>query len=346
MSLDATSSSRLLDLEHLDVGTLIVPNLMDCYQQRLNSTNWVDELSGWCVSNECEQISLQEFACNFFYCKTIGKLKARAVTSTRRIIIAHPKIRAKTDSALYPKYCFYKLLLHHPWHSEHSWGENIRSVQQWESFAADTSLGDFDTALLNFVPDDANDIMLSQEDDQTEFENWTRLMNEREQVLRFDNTAWEQIHDYDTNITTALHDGQRSEETLLQFDEAGPEILLDNHQQRIVLEFCERGGLCIMTGAGGYGKSQVNMAIKQKLGNLVAVTAMTGKAGSLINGCTLHSVANLPIKKQHKCALSPGTLGRFQKSLEGVTHIIVDEFTMMSQETLYFLDMRLKMIFL
>ena len=84
------------------------------------------------------------------------------------------------------------------------------------------------------------------------------------------------------------------------------------------------------------------MAIKQKLGKLVAVTAMTGKAGSLINGCTLHSVAHLPIKKKHKCAMSKGSLGPFQKSLEGVTHMIIDEFTMMSQETLFFLDMRLK----
>jgi ATP-dependent DNA helicase PIF1 len=81
---------------------------------------------------------------------------------------------------------------------------------------------------------------------------------------------------------------------------------------------------------------------KQKFGNLVLVTAMTGKAVSLIDVCTLHSVAHLPIKKQHKCALSKGSLGPFQKSLEGVTHVVIDEFTMMSQETLFFLDMRLK----
>jgi hypothetical protein len=91
----------------------------------------------------------------------------------------------------------------------------------------------------------------------------------------------------------------------LRIDDVNP-VMLDDHQQRIVTKFCERGGLCIMTGVGGHGKSQVNMAIKQKLGNLVVVTAMTGTAVSLINGCTLHSVAHFPIKKQHKCALSKG----------------------------------------
>ena len=341
LSLDATSGSRLLDLEYLDIGTLIVPNLFDCYRRRLSSENWIEEMKGWCDSDECKQISLQEFACNYFYCKAIGKLRERAVNSTIRIVIAHPKLRAKPDSALYPKYCLYQLLLHHPWHSDHGWGENLQSVATWESFAADHSLGEFDTALMNYVPDDANDVLLSQEDDQTEFENWARLMNEREQVLRFHNTTWAQMHEYDTNVATKLHVA-KSEAVLLRVEDVNPAIMLDDHQQRIVTEFCERGGLCIMTGAGGYGKSQVNMAIKQKLGKLVAVTAMTGKAGSLINGCTLHSFAHLPIKPKHKCALSKGSLGPFQKSLEGVTHIIIDEFTMMSQETLFFLDMRLK----
>ncbi len=235
-----------------------------------------------CNSDACKQTSLQEFACTFFYCKTIGKVKARALNSTRRIVIAHPKLRANPDSALYPKYCLHKLLLHYPWHSEHEWGENLQSVETWESFAADNFLGEFDTALLNFVHDDADVVMLSQEHDQTEFDMWGRLVNEREQFLRFDKTASVQIHEYATNITKALQ-AAKSEDTVLQFDECNPDIMLDDHQKHIVSEFCDRGGLCIMTGAGGYGKSQVNMAIKQRLGKMVAVTAMTGKAGSLIN---------------------------------------------------------------
>jgi hypothetical protein len=81
------------------------------------------------------------------------------------------------------------LLLHHPWHSDHGWGENSQSVATWESFAVDHSLGEFDTALLNYVPDYPNDVLMSPEDDQTEFENWARLMYEREQVLRFHNTT-------------------------------------------------------------------------------------------------------------------------------------------------------------
>jgi hypothetical protein len=57
-------------------------------------------------------------------------------------------------------------------------------------------LGEFDTALLNYVPDDADDVLLSQEVDQTEFENWAAVANEREQVLQFCNTTWAQMHEY------------------------------------------------------------------------------------------------------------------------------------------------------
>jgi superfamily I DNA and/or RNA helicase len=62
----------------------------------------------------------------------------------------------------------------------------------------------------------------------------------------------------------------------------------------------------------------------------------------LINGTTLHSFSHLPIDKKNKCPLSPAVLRTFQKSLEGVSHLIIDEMTMMSQETLYFLDVRMR----
>ena len=340
ISLDSASGSRLLDIG--DQGNLIVPNIMDCYRKRSNSELWVDEMAEWCVSDECNQISLQNFASCFFYCRTIGKLRARALTAKKRIIIPFPKIRASSTSKLYHKYCFLKLLLHHPWQHEHPWGENTSSVQVWESFAFSNSLSDFDAALMDIVPDEADNAVLSPEDDQREFANWNRLMCNREQGFQFENLDWHQNQTYDPNIKSALHDARKPDACHFPVDAANPEIILDDHQKHIVSAYCDNGGLCLMIGAGGFGKSQVCMAIKQKLGTLVAITAMTGKAGSLISGTTLHSFAHLPNKKKQKCALSPSILGRFQLALEGVTHLIVDEFTMMSQETLFFLDMRLK----
>ncbi len=339
LSLD-NSKSHQLDLD-AQGDSMIVPNLFELYRARLNSGIWIEAMHEWCATPECLQMSLQTFSVTFYYCKKIAKLAKRAVTCNMRIIIAYPKLRADPNSRLYPKYCFHKLLLHHPWNDEHGWSES-NSVELWEAYSANTGLNSFDDVLLNIVPDENVDPVFSPEADQSGFAHWNLTMDTREAGLHFRNTVWTQNLQYDPNILTSMEDARKSACDYLQVD-IGTNVVLDQHQQRIVDEFCgPTSGLCLMTGSGGFGKSEVSLAIKRKLGSAVAVTAMTGKAGSLINGTTLHAFAHLPIKKQHKCALSPVVLGRFQKSLESITHLIVDEFTMMSQEVLYFLDLRMR----
>ncbi len=112
---------------------------------------------------------MQEFACKYFHCKAIGKLRKRTVNSTRRIAIAHPKLRAKSNSALHPKYCLDHLVLHHPWHSKLGWGENINSVASVTHHGNHLLqnirlVSSIRAALLNYVPDDANDVLLSKDD--------------------------------------------------------------------------------------------------------------------------------------------------------------------------------------
>jgi hypothetical protein len=220
-------------------------------------------------------------------------------------------------------------------------GSIISSVELWEAYSAVTGLGQFDNELLNVAPANEGPVF-SPEEDQTGFSQYNQIMIRREADLHFDNTAWAQMFQYDRQIVTALDDARKVACDCDQQQGAETMVVLDVMQEQIFNRFCGQGGLCLMIGAGGFGKSEVSLAIKRKPGSAVAVTAMTGKAGSLIIGSSLHAFAHLPIKKQHKCALSPLVLGRFQNSLQGVTHLIVDEFTMMSQEVLYFLDMRLR----
>jgi len=283
---------------------------------------------------------LIEFATKFYYCKQIAKIRARALSSVKRIVIPYPKIRANPVSKLYSKYCLHKLILHHPWNNAHNWDET-HSVERWESHSATTGLGHFDNELLNIEADESPPAF-SQEEDQADFSHWNQIMTSRELSLNFENIAWRQALSYDGQIATALDRARKIACTNVHPD-IETTVVLDCHQQQIVETFCRPlSGLCVMIGSGGFGKSEVSLAIKRQLGAAVAVTAMTGKAGSLISGTTLHAFAHLPIKKQHKCALSSSMLGNFQTSLQDVTHLIVDEFTMMSQEVLYFLDVRLR----
>jgi hypothetical protein len=339
LSLDNSTSFHQLDLE-AQGDKIVIPTLFELYRARLESAIWIEELGEWCASQECLEMSMMMFAKNFYYCKKIKKLRARSMSSVHRIIIAYPNIRANPGSRLYSKYCLNKLILHHPWNNGHAWDES-NSVELWEAHSAVTGLGQFDNELLNVAPADEGPVF-SQEQDQTGFSQWNQIMNRREAALHFDNVAWAQKFQYDRQILTALDDARKVACDCDQQQGAETSVTLDAMQQLIVDRFCGQSGLCLMIGSGGFGKSEVSLAIKRKLGSAVAVTAMTGKAGSLINGTTLHAFAHLPIKKQHKCALSPLVLGKFQNSLQGVTHLIVDEFTMMSQEVLYFLDMRLR----
>ena len=339
LSLDNSTASHQLNLE-VQGDNIVIPTLFELYRGRLNSEIWIEELGEWCASPESLEMSMMMFAKIFYYCKKIAKVRARSMSCVQRIVIAHPKIRANPGSSLYPKYCLHKLILHHDWNNGHAWDES-NSVELWEAHSAVTGLGQFDNELLNIVPVDEGPIF-SAEQDQTGFSQWNQIMNRREAALHFDNVAWAQMFQYDRQIHTALDDARKVACDCDQQQGAETTVVLDLMQQQIVDQFCGQSGLCLMIGSGGFGKSEVCLEIKRKLGSAVAVTAMTGKAGSLINGTTLHTFAHLPIKKQHKCALSLLVLGRFQISLQGVTHLIVDEFTMMSQEVLYFLDMRLR----
>jgi ATP-dependent DNA helicase PIF1 len=338
LSIDDSSSAHQLDLSAAD--SIIVPTLLDLYRARLNFEMWSEDLCEWCQSEDCLRMPLIEFATKFYYCKHIGKIRARALSNVQRIVIPHPKIRANPVSKLYSKYCLHKLILHHPWNNAHNWDET-NSVERWESHSATTGLGQFDNELLNFEADETSPAF-SQEEEQADFSHWNQVMNSRENSLNFGNVVWSQMLSYDGQIATALDKARKNASPNVQPD-IETTVVLDGHQQQIVETFCRPlSGLCVMIGSGGYGKSEVCLSIKRKLGAAVAVTAMTGKAGSLISGTTLHAFAHLPIKNQHKCALSSSMLGNFQKSLQGITHLIVDEFTMMSQEVLYFLDVRLR----
>jgi hypothetical protein len=337
LSIDDSSLAHQLDL---NADSIIVPTLLELYRVRVNVSLWSEDLCEWCLSEDCLNMSLLEFATKFYYCKHIAKIRARALGFVQRIIIPHPKIRANPVSKLYSKYCLHKLILHHPWNIAHNWDES-NSVERWESHSSTTGLGQFDNELLNIETDEAPPAF-SQEEDQADFSHWNQVMNIRELSLNFENIAWGQTLSYDAQIATALDRARKIACTNVQPD-VETTVVLDSHQQQIVETFCRPlSGLCVMIGSGGFGKSEVSLAIKRQLGAAVAVTAMTGKAGSLISGTTLHAFAHLPIKKQHKCALSSSILGNFQRSLQGVTHLIVDEFTMMSQEVLYFLDVRLR----
>jgi ATP-dependent DNA helicase PIF1 len=67
---------------------------------------------------------------------------------------------------------------------------------------------------------------------------------------------------------------------------------------------------------------------------------MTGKAGLLIMGCTVHSALNLPTSSRQQKPLRGAALRRLQERFQDIVCLIIDECSMLSQADLAWVDRR------
>lgn len=74
------------------------------------------------------------------------------------------------------------------------------------------------------------------------------------------------------------------------------------------------------------------------------LTAPTGVAAHLIGGSTLHGSFKFPRKKECK-TLSEGVANTIRKELFHLEILIIDEVSMVSNENLHFVDVRMRQIF-
>ena len=96
----------------------------------------------------------------------------------------------------------------------------------------------------------------------------------------------------------------------------------------------------IVNGGAGTGKSYLINAIRNLLRTSCAVTATTGKAAYNINGCTIHSLLKLPVGTRGNKELTAQALVRLQNNLKGIAYIIIDEYSMLGQTMLGWIDRR------
>ena len=98
--------------------------------------------------------------------------------------------------------------------------------------------------------------------------------------------------------------------------------------------------LLIINGFAGTGKSYLINALRNLLQQTCAVTATTGKASFNINGVTIHSLLNLPVGPRGNMDLKGQSLVRLQKKLNDIEYIIIDEYSMLGQKMLGWIDKR------
>ena len=98
--------------------------------------------------------------------------------------------------------------------------------------------------------------------------------------------------------------------------------------------------LVISIGVGGTGKSYLIHAIRNFLQHSCAITATTGKASYNICGCTIHSLLKLPVGSKRNKELTRQSLVRLQSFLKEISYILIDEYSMLGQSMLGWIDKR------
>ena len=98
--------------------------------------------------------------------------------------------------------------------------------------------------------------------------------------------------------------------------------------------------LAIIVGIAGTGKSYLINAIRNLLCDSCAVTATTGKAAYNIHGCTIHSLIQLPVGSKRNKDLNGTNPIRRQTRLKDIRYIVIDEYSMLGQTLLGWIDER------
>ena len=98
----------------------------------------------------------------------------------------------------------------------------------------------------------------------------------------------------------------------------------------------------IITGQGGSGKSFIINALKSLLRLSCVLCSFFGIASHNIEGVTLHSLLQLPIRGLFQCDLTGKALVKLQQKLRDKFYIIIDEFSVIGQKMLGWIDRRLR----
>ena len=97
----------------------------------------------------------------------------------------------------------------------------------------------------------------------------------------------------------------------------------------------------IISGTAGTGKSFLINCLKDLLKDKVRVAAPTGVAAFNVQGCTLHSLLQLPTKDEFR-ELEGGQLQHLQDTLADVRYINIDEMSMVGRKIFGQIDRRLR----
>ena len=353
INLTGSRKVRDIDSSHENVDISTERSLLDAYSHREQYDD----------SSEFLNMNLAQFAAKYRIFK--NQLVTLPKNAIPRIFPTYSPNPAGTN---FPLYCKFQLLRYNPWTGSQNsaWGCDNPSdetfIDAWRDFLqtpyAERNVPDWLHQLENVISNQEEQFHYSPDDTQNTQEEWMVLagLNSANDAQSFDsyNCNWhEDRNHYAQRQIDEMPQWikcRRDEESLhptqQQYD---IDISNLNVKQRLAYDLVishfnsnsDKDPLClIVIGVAGTGKSYLINSLRSTLQSKCAVTATTGKAAFNIQGVTIHSLLKLPVGISNKKDLSGEGLCRLQETLNGIEYIVIDEYSMLGQNTFGWIDRR------
>ena len=293
--------------------------------------------------------------------------------SEKTVIITYPKFRANPDNKeMYKNYCLHQLIKLSVWDKNDY--EHIRNldnaVERWLNFLTLAPKEILD--MISYNTELAKQLKEARKENDPSIEpmsfrdNWMILSE-----ISPSNSNEEFFDDVvpDLNYDWIAHRSKYTEEELnniengfIKFhkqlmgdndeDDKIPVVLPGqlNEKQLLAYKIVKNASdkqqqlLMIVNGTAGTGKSFLAYCISNFLNGCIKRCAPTAKAAFLILGSTIHSLFNVNTKidKQTYPKLSDDQKARLQNNFKDITHVIIDEYSMLSQVLFAVIEHRLR----
>ena len=342
------------------------PSLLDNYANRRN-------IKG--CSKEILECNFVNFVANFTIVK--NEIKRRPKVD---IVRAFPSPYCSPKSSQYPMFCKYQLLKLKPWYYQRSdawdnndeedgdmfcekWNEYLQSdigqslVPNWRRELNNNAESYFSETLPRSNDDEytqCDDTIQSREEWMeiadlcaNSFQNNPNNVDIEEGNLSY----WQSFRQNYTEVQLGsmpfwLEEAKKND--ILQNDiEFEIDVDSFNDAQRTAymivsnhFETPDKQLLMMITGLAGSGKSYVINSIRSLLREVCLITAYFGIAAFNVKGKTLHSILQLPIRGKNSHELKGDALLKLQKRLSGIQYIIIDEYSVVGQKLLGWIDRR------
>ncbi|KAE8745952.1 hypothetical protein FOCC_FOCC007313 [Frankliniella occidentalis] len=307
------------------------------------------------------EVSLWTFARDYKY----DTSKKRYTKLTKfNVVCVNPRLRLTPCAARNEGYYRQQVLLHVPWRTEEG---ALSGHGTWrQAFTANNVVPQGEEHLPDPENNDLDDMDVTQGENLDEWMTVARhLPNQNVERVELGTREMDLAHDWaseghrygNLDVLRTFLQAAKAEFVVERTTSTGPAVLLSAEQQVVMdilsLQIEEivkpRGStpprLVIVQGKAGCGKSTVIKAMTSTLDARLGrdsyrLMAFTAVAALGINGETLHSGLQLPIRPRDFAPLTGERAKAFQDDMENVRFLFIDEYSMVSLSLLGMVERR------